>query len=628
MDDSTVAEITGWSAESLSDGYDDLHRLADRSFTGAVESGGTYLFVLNGAPVGVAEGTIEEFADAGATAYEAPDPSLPLLFAMQARGGDTRGRYYTEDTPVAEVDETLGDGGFTGYLELSENVLSGDYYAVYHGGKSLKVAFVGQSRRVLTGEEAWAKTRDEVGIFEVTAVPLDVLDVPGEPPADSGGGVADDGTDADVATAGDVDADEADDEPGEPTEADSPGESAPDREPAAEASDGIGVQPGDPADIEAAGSPASDEAAEPDQDAIDGEVDEDEASATGTSSGSENDDVTAVPSVDPDRSADGEGDRPGEAEASPADPGGATADLVDEVEAELAEREEELAEARRRVEELRDRRDDLQRQLDEVRADRDELRAELDRLGGGAGPPERSMAPAEVLGATTLFVRYDSKGRTTLSDMLSGEGEESALRSNLRVEHHTEFDDDGVVVDGQPLEAFLQGTQPYRFLEWLVTDLLLEIRATGRTDRLSKLHEALPAIDRVELDRAVAVTDPSDGSEYEVAFDFVARDKMGQPLVVADLEDSRDPVGESALAEFVEAAGDVCRTDDTLSAAFGVATSYFDSDALATAREATSGSLLSRDKRASFVKLSRKRGYHLGLVEDREHTFDLSVPDL
>jgi len=59
-----------------------------------------------------------------------------------------------------------------------------------------------------------------------------------------------------------------------------------------------------------------------------------------------------------------------------------------------------------------------------------------------------------------------------------------------------------------------------------------------------------------------------------------------------------------------------------------VTESFFEPAALETTGTATSGGLLSREKRASFVKLSRKRGFHLCLVESRSGGFHLNVPEL
>jgi hypothetical protein len=192
MDVRTVVDVEGWESRPFDGGYDGLRDLADREFTGCVVAGDGHLFMTRGRVVGVFDYAeppmgdpsleptgIERFEDADGAAYRAPHDALALLFAMVARGGETRGRYYSNDTPLEEVDRTLQDGGFTGYLELSENVLSGDYYLVYHGGRRRSVAFVGQSRRLKTDEEAFDLAADEVGIYEVNAVPLSTVEIPG-----------------------------------------------------------------------------------------------------------------------------------------------------------------------------------------------------------------------------------------------------------------------------------------------------------------------------------------------------------------------------------------------------------------------------------------------------------------
>ncbi|MFC7137417.1 hypothetical protein ACFQRB_15215 [Halobaculum litoreum] len=159
-------------------GIDGLRTLQSRDFTGAVTEGHAWLFMLNGRIVGVFDGSLDSFADADGTAYAAPDPSFPLLFAMRETGGDTKARYYTNDTALSAADAKLSSGKFTGYIELSENVLSGDYYAVYYGGRRLACAFVGtgEQKQVLTGDEAFDAADDEVGIYEVVDVDIDVVE--------------------------------------------------------------------------------------------------------------------------------------------------------------------------------------------------------------------------------------------------------------------------------------------------------------------------------------------------------------------------------------------------------------------------------------------------------------------
>lgn len=178
----TETRITSWETRPVENGYAGLHALAEAAFSGAITADETWLFMLDGRPIGLSDGPIESFSEGDSTAYVAAHPALPLLFAMRERGGETTARYYTDDTPLADTAETLSSSEFTGYVELSENVLSGEYYLVYHRGRSIQVAFVGESGRLLTGDEALSRANEEVGIYEVTAIALEELDLPEPPP--------------------------------------------------------------------------------------------------------------------------------------------------------------------------------------------------------------------------------------------------------------------------------------------------------------------------------------------------------------------------------------------------------------------------------------------------------------
>ena len=186
MDPRTRERVEQWESRPFSGDRDELDSLVTQEFSGAVSAAGTWLFVLNGRVVGVIGGDIDDVLDASGTVYEAPDPALPLLGAMTERGGETRASYYTNKTPLSEVDRTLQEGSFTGYVELSEQVLSGDYYAVYYGGRRMSVAYIGNAERLLTGEEAFERADDEVGIYEVIDVPIEVTDLPGDEPSSAG----------------------------------------------------------------------------------------------------------------------------------------------------------------------------------------------------------------------------------------------------------------------------------------------------------------------------------------------------------------------------------------------------------------------------------------------------------
>jgi len=762
METRTVEQVEGWNSRPFSGGYAGLRELSDGEFSGAVRTGGAWLFMLNGRVIGVHEGDLDDFEDADGTAYAAPHPSLPLLFSMQETGGDTRAKYYTNDTPLSEVDSTLSDGGFTGYVELSENVLSGDYYVAYYGGRSMSVAFVGASEQVVSGDEAFERAADEVGIYEVTDVDLEVIDLP-EPeapdePAPNGAsaGGADRGTTPD-STPGGSDArgigtgvaggspatDRSESEPsgtGEPVETEEPsgaressartgagedtgrddrersGRPSPDPEPTAdeptadadtagadptdraagasagesgrpEANDGetaASAGPSASAEVRTEPTPATDETAADDDDASgppsgehrtdDGEMFEGEA---------ERRDATTIPSLDPDRTADDAGptaareraaaaaspsgsasaspsasrspsggsagrqsrsddrarpdDGPERAAAtetagardSPADGSAEGADArVEEIRSELRQRDQQVEKLKSRLSSLSSERDELKRERDALRQEVDRLESELDAAesGASAGASTR-LGAAEAFEGTNLFVRYRSKGDATLEEAAAGNADADGVNENLRLEHHTQFEAADAAVDGAPFEEFLTDSFEYRFASWVVERLLYEIRETGYEGRLRDLYDAIPKIDRVDFHGSVGAGTDGDDTRQET-FDVIMRDRMGNPLIVADLNDSRDPTTGEMMASLVDAATGVAQAHEELAGAFQVTESFFEPAALEATESATSGGLLSREKRASFVKLSRKRGFHLCLVESRSGGFHLNVPEL
>ena len=658
-----VPEMREWDGRPYDGGFDGLHDLAGREFTGAVEAADHALFMLRGRVVGVfalddrtesglTPADIDAFEGASGTAYEAPHAALPLLFAMQGVGGEERGRYYSEDTPLSEVHDRLS-GGFTGYVELSENVLSGDYFSVYHGGRAKHVAYVGQSRRLLEDEAAFERACDEVGIYTVTAVDLDTVDIPGEP---SGDAAADIGAGAAGGVAGGTvggttsDGEGAARDGSTHEEVTSRGSSAAD-----DATDGsdIGtavpeIDLGGDDDITSAGSAT--DGAEPSGDEGDGS-EPDPAEAEGVAPTAETDtdveepgDGAAAPgddrATDPEPAADdsdvtaairsvesgaaGSGTQP-DTGTEASDPAADEAERlreelaardreVERLEAEVAELESEAAGLKRALQDARDERDDLAARVED-------LEARLRDLGSGDAAPEQSLSRAEALSGTSLFVRYGSKSEPTLEELDQGASRE-AIAGNLRLERHTEFDAEAIAVEGRSFDAFLRDSQEYGFVRWLMMDLPLEIRETGSRRKLSELYAALPDIDRISFGETVVF----DGEER--TFDLVARDRMGDPLVVTTLDEAREPADDERMAGLVRDATAVAQAQPSLAGAMAVTAAYFQPAALSTAEEATGGSLLSRDKRESFVKLSRDRGYHLCLVEDREESFYLSVPEL
>ena len=607
MDADTV--VDEWEASPFDGGLDELGRLRSRGFSGAVEAGSDWLFLAGGEPVAVVSdleeaprpGDVDAFEGASGRTHEAPHPVAARLAPMLALDGEVRGEYFTDDTPLSTVHETLSEGGFSGYVELSRNVLSGDYYVVYGDGDAEYVGFVGASNRLITDEEAESKAKNEVGIYGVVAVDLPDLDLPeAADPASTGAGAAvrpDDGGESDATDGADAGPFEESGETTAPDDGHATEGREADPEPVA---GGPGIETGE------AGA---------------GET---EAPATDDDPGrtDEPDETTAVPSVDPERSgpadaveADEWGDETEDADAEPetTPPATGTADTATgsaDVSSELDALRSELSSLRRTQKRLEERVTALESGgTTEPRGDRP-----------GTGP---SLSPAEALAETTLFVREGTRGGPTLEDVHAGRADRESLSANVRLEPHTRFDGEGASVGGDPFESFLTGTTAYAFVEWLTTTLPFEIRSTGNEESMRYAYDALPAVDRVAFSETVAVEDGP-----EATFDVVVRDQMGQPLFVASLEGGPDPTSAAAVEPFITDASDLCAVEDSLGGAFVVTGSYFESDGLELVREATSRSLLSRDKHRSLVSLTRKNGYHLCLVEAREDALYMTVPEL
>ncbi|MHB9286667.1 hypothetical protein ACKVMT_06460 [Halobacteriales archaeon Cl-PHB] len=760
MSTRVIDRVDDWDQRAFSGGHGELQALADEEFSGVVRAGGAELFMTKGTVVGIRRGSIEDFADASGTVFEAPYPALALLAIMQERNDEVRAQYYTEETPISEVDRTLEDGGFTGFVELSENVLSGDYYQVYHSGHSMSAAFVGEAQRLLTGDEAFETADDEVGIYEVKPVEVDAIEIPDavDEAAAAGGAATDeapseseypdsetaDPTAEDEATGGDGEIDFEGTEPGDVEDAST--DRAVD-EATTDATSAGAAESGQSAAGGGAGSTDASEgtsAAAPIPDAEDvgtGSAStgssESTASSSGTATGSASGAATdtsrsgsgasraaqggsrnggsgqvgsrqptptassdashletrSIPSLDPERtktrqrsssSSGGQrGDSPGRKsrsqpvqgsdqpstgasqsaadptpqEPSPEpDPAEAGGDATPEpsadsgsqasetasaaVEEQLAEKEAQIERLEAELAEATGGQDDLEAELEAVREERDELQekvkrleTELERLeeefGAATGAEERLTAQ-EALSGTDIFVRYHSKGDATLEKAHDGSVRRDDVTDNLRLEKHTQFDAEAVSVGGQAYDEFLEGTVGYQFVKWVVEHLLFEIRDTGHADALQTLYDALPKVDRAELNGVVNVVITEDGQETRTqeGFDVVLRDRMGNPLLVANLNDSRQAATDSMMEGLITSAERVGQSSDSLACAFLVTRSFFEPEALETASEATRGGLLSRDKRRSFVNLSRKRGYHLCLVEARNENFHLAVPEL
>ncbi len=665
MDARIVEQMSEWKTRPFSGGFETLHTLADEEFSGAVDAGGAWLFMLNGRVIGVFDGTIDSFESADGTLFEAPHPSLPLLFSMKERGGKTQAKYYTNDTPLKEASETLASNKFTGYIELSENVLSGDYYVVYHGGRSMSAAYVGQSEQLYTGDEAFSRANDEVGIYEVVAADVDVIDLPEieapepeptptpestpkpEPtPTPEWAEVDEPEPATEEATQSSPATPEPTEEPQSPAETDAvrPSSSETEKEPSRQPTPSLAAEPSarqPPTGADAQSSePTSSTPNAPNSPNAESAAGAESTAGAGVSDPLSDEqqwrETTTIPSLDPDKSSSAKSRDVGVKQRRPTrktpkqqpqnrPPSGRTKEL----ETELTARAEKIETLQSKLARAESERDELEAERDRLKAQVEELQDELERLRERSPgvTAERQLTPKQALTQTNFFVRYGSKGKGTLADAAAGEASRDTIESNLKLEHHTQFDTEGIAVDGREFEAFLHDSMEYKFVSWLVVDLLYEILETGHQRGLADLFEAIQEIDRVEL-HGNLVTENEEGEESELAFDVILRDRMGNPLVVANINDSRDPATGEMMGSLVDAATSVASVNDELSAAFQVTKSFFEPAALETTEDATSGGLLTREKRESFVKLSRKRGYHLCLVESRNGEFHLTVPEL
>lgn len=634
MDPAIVARIQEWDTRPASTGYRGLHELAEAGFSGSLTTGTAWLFMLNGRIVGVADGALTSFESADVTAYEAPDPTLPLLYAMQEHGGEARAEYYTDDHPLSEVHTTLSDAGFTGYIELSDNVLSGDYYVVYYGGKSMSAAFVGNAEKLVTGDEAFRQAAEEVGIYQVIDVELDVRDVPEPTDQDEGA------EEPSVGSASSEVGGAPEPSPDQSTEETAASESDESTDPQPDAEEASPAEPASPAPAEQpAGQSEPPEATSQQPAGEEREPAESRAPDDPFSQEAAWRETRTIPALDPDETdspptaEDGNGGQPpaepAEVEATPEPTQEQTAedDRLAELEAAveaqsstIAELESTLASTRAETKQLREERDALQAQL--------ASNQEETETTGGTARGRESLDPETALDQTDLFVRYGSKGQPTLETAHDGQADRETVAENLRIDYHTRFEEDEVSVGGRPFEAFLTESLEYQFVSWLVGELLFEIQDTGSQRGLRDLFDVLPIVDRVEFYGTVTWRDPDAEETHTETFDVICRDRMGQALIVANLNDVRDPATGEMMEDLIEGASVIAGGVETLGAAFLVTSSFFQPDALETASEATGGGLLSREKRWSFVKLDRRHGYHLCLVEARGDEFHVAVPEL
>ena len=612
MDPRIETVMNEWRFRSCEPGYAGLHALEDAQFSGSVTADDATGFMVNGRLVGITNGSIESFWSSDIAALETDEPAEALLCAMLIADFEVEAEYYTGETPIAEVHETLASGNFSGYIELSENVFSGDYFVIYYGGTSKCVALLGTEERVISGDEALQRASDEVGIYEVKSVSITVIDLPDpevddsireeEPVVESNQEVTRDDT-------------EAAPQPVEEPTTQTPPEPEPQNSPRppSQPPSGDPIDPADPNDLATLAEAARGG----------------DAAAVSPSRTTDSDPLKGdgewitIPSIDPNNttiynpeneSEDAEAEQPSDTQEMKQTVDQPPNDDHD-IHPNHAELQAELDAAKRENERLRNRVEELQDRIEEFEED----------------SSSSELLADDAFSQTNLFVRYQSKGGNTLADAVAGNAtdDRALIKENIRLERHTRFEVDDVTIEGTPFVDFLESSLEYRFASWLLQDLLFELQDAGLVKGFKAVVDVIPEIDRVQFHGTVPIHTESQGERRseQFNFDIVFRDSMGAVLLVANVHDDRAPVEGEPVEEMLSQVNEITLAKSTLSGAFYVTKSYFEPAVLETVAEATSGGLLRGSSRESYVSVSRKHGFHLCLVEARNSTFHLNVPD-
>lgn len=619
LDEDAITHIESWPSTTLAeaDGLDDL----PPEFNGVVTAGNIWLFVVNGSIVGRVGGDRDDVQERRATAYDASEPTQPLLFAMQEAEGQTEAEYYTGNTPVSEADEELA-GDFVGYIELSEDVLSGDYYAVYDGDTSMYVGFLGGGE-VVTGDEALDKADNEVGVYEIVSVELDVEEIS-------------------------IDATEEDDEAAEQESEEVEGED--------DDEDDTGIEPRSREDYEWELDAEDDE--------LDGEhdserdtddsffEDEDGGSASATNSQTEQGkgvaatpDSTDAPVQSMERDEadfdelksehdddDSELELPESVAEEMASPPDSTVPqeeittlqqqmkrLAGEIASngtDVERLQQQVADLAEKAETVMRRQRDLEERVEEFQAEAPVSESESSETKS----VEQTLERGEALDKLDVFLRYESRADPTIEDAAASEASQEEANENIKFEVHSQFDADETDIEGgKTPEEFLEETIEHRFVEHAATELLYEIMETNNKQGLQSLYDSIQQINRAEFNGSVEV------GEESVKFDLVIRDQRGRPLIVGDAENGNQPVKRDQIESLIDKANSVSGEYGQLGAAVFLTTSFYESGALESADKATKDGFISR--RQSVVKDSGNN-YQLCLLEGREDSFHMTMPEL
>jgi hypothetical protein len=608
MDNGVLKRIESWESRFFSNGGLKIEELLSSGFSGMIESEMEWMFILNGRIIGYQGDRIQEFGKKEGKVYTAPHPALPILFYMQVseKIGESM-QYYTEEKSIEEIDATLKENKFTGYIELADDVLSGDYYIVYHGGRSMDVAFIGNMDRLISEEESRRSIKDEIGIYQVNHVNIKPIDITVKDPEKkkvAGGLIESENVKLEEKHAKITENKEwptqlegmENNAIGEMTEREGNGRDKFEHEVAWRVSRVV---------------PSIDPRK-------DGELVKllKESTEWKTDDKNRGKEVQSNENV-PSKKVEVEEEYITEKEE-------VYEKIVEEVEEIIEDRVEEI------IEEDTDKMTGWG--AENIELEKDENLIELissDRelMKGNVSVNKKVVDAKYAMESAIVFVRYKNPSGPTIIKSLKRKEKigKDAVNRNLNYGNNIQISgiNEGITLvegnNGEPEEfkEYLEKSAEMRFIKWLVGSLIYEIIETENIKSMKSLYAAIPKIDQIRFGRKIEASEKNEGLRA-YAFDMVMEDDAGNPLIVANMNDSIDPTEIMDVNRLVESASRVSASVKSISAAFLVSSSFHSAEALTAADESMKRRFRSRKKENTKVKASRKNKYNLCLVECRK----------
>ena len=576
----------------------------DDTFSGVLRSNGEDAYVVNGKIVGYTGQDVTEIDIDNCHAQKAPSPVFPLLITMrEIVSKNERGKYITSDTPFDEADSMVRDGGFIGYIELSEEVISGDYYGVYDGQGEMYVGLL-DNGGVLFGDEAFEQAQKEVGIYRI--VEADIGDVIPVRELVSSQSKPDEELETEIDSTPENDSSEL-----EPPNTQHTEDSLTKNDTAKVSSQ---QDPFTEPEVETKSITSPPEVSEANFDDVQEEVE--------TPDGDDIDIPNEVESVMGDGNNTKDRPQSGESNKEMREKFADVRNKIEELSQRVEQNEEKFKNFEQDITNLNKKIDQLTKELQMLSTSdesmNDNTGSHTDRADNSADVQE--LTREQALERIDVFARYKSKSDTTVSEAVEDTSLRDAASENIYFDSHTRFEKENVRINGELYDDFILGSVEMAFTKWILKELVYEIQDTGHTDSISDVYQNIPDINRAEFYGGIEVDD-----EY-VEFDIIYWDSHGEPLFVCDTESGKEPVTGDQLEELMKKTQKVHREYSTIGGAFFVTSSFYEPKALQMASNDVKSGLLS--SKEGYIKMNRKQGFHLCLFEERNGGFTMALPDL